>query len=216
MRTLQYIHKNDKTFRNYVLEKFFNRCKPYVAVCMLTGLLFLGSCQELEQVEPLVEESLDASFDRERFLNAVNIASNNLQMRTDLGRQFNELNFRTQESIELELDRYINDLVVNLNSDDYNLYFYHDETEFEVGDEIFTATFDDIPDYIKSLLTDFGDKLEIIVQKYDRGELNDQQVIQSFKNISYQEGLASLYNENLSLEEKSIISNSFFKGTKSD
>lgn len=177
---------------------------------MLTGVLFLGSCQEIDQVEPIVEESLDASFDRERFLNAVNIASLNLLMRTDHNRQFTGLNFRMQQSLEYELDRYINDLANNLNSDEYNLSFYQDEKDFEIGDEVYTATFDDIPQYIKSHLLDFSEKLDLIIQKYEKGELNEQQVIQLFKKTSYHEGITTLYGENLSNEEKRIISNIFF------
>ena len=175
---------------------------------MLTGLLFLGSCQELEQVEPLVEESLDASFDRAKFLNAVNIASNNLQMRTDLGRQFNELNFRTQQSTEEIIEYYITDIANNLNSTDFNFKLIDSEDGNE--DDSYFFTYDELPNSVKKYLDSYATTFDAYLQKYQNGEIEDSELIQLFKTASYQAGFNSLYDEDLDMEEKILLSNIFF------
>jgi len=41
----------------------------------MTGILFLGSCQEIEEIPIVLEDSLEVKFDRLMFLGAVNKAT---------------------------------------------------------------------------------------------------------------------------------------------
>jgi len=84
---------------------------------MMTGLLFLSSCQELDPIVPIPDEAMEISFDRSRFLSAVNKAT--LDYVSEINSPHRGGNFRTIYDSDAIIHDYINGIASNFNTSEY-------------------------------------------------------------------------------------------------
>jgi hypothetical protein len=93
MKTLQNITKHYKTLHNNVIVQISSSFKLFIGSILMTSLLILGSCQELQEIPIAQEESIEIKFDRLRFIGAVSEASK--EYASELRNPVKNKNFRT-------------------------------------------------------------------------------------------------------------------------
>ncbi|GHB38557.1 hypothetical protein GCM10008106_19690 [Mongoliitalea lutea] len=178
---------------------------------MLTGLLFLGSCQELEQVEPLVEESIDTSFDRAKFLNAVNLAAGKYIANSN--NDYTSLNFRRVENLEEQGIQFMNDIASEFNNENHWFNAYS-STNFDQIWNNSNHTYlskKDLPSPVKKHIEDFESVVDKIAFDYEQGNYhNEDELISRLKSELTRKGNQISGDNNISLDVRLGISETFF------
>ena len=179
---------------------------------MLTGLLFLGSCQELEQVEPLVEESLDASFDRAKFLSAVNLATN--KNIAEINQNYHHLYFRNINDYDVRTVNFINDIAVNINTIEtyYYAYLIEQKNEFwlnQLENEV-EVDFNNLDAHVKKHYDDFLNKIDVIALDYENGNYTtENELVNKIKQELTNKHQEISSDLTISAEDRLFYSNNF-------
>jgi hypothetical protein len=179
----------------------------------MTVLILMGSCQELEE-KPLVhEESLDAKFDRIRFLGAVSKAS--LEYDEGLRNPIKNLNFRTIYDSDVVIHDYINNIASRLNTQD-NYFKTIPETSWNntYNGQTFTneAQLDKstLSPRIRAHIDQYENAINIVADRFENGLLTESQLKNELKTICKNRGNSIKSDGSISMADREDIAEIFF------
>jgi hypothetical protein len=153
----------------------------------LTGILFLGSCQEIKEIPIVLEDSLEVKFDRLMFLAAVNKAT--AVYVEEARNPARNKNFRTIYNTDFVVHDYIDNIASGYNSssqwfqtlredswnDPYNGHVFANEVFLDKNN---------LSPRLKMHVDSFENSLNSVANQYENGNLSDDQVLSQVKSLT--------------------------------
>lgn len=179
----------------------------------MTSLLILGSCQELQEIPMVQEESLEIKFDRLRFLGAVTSAS--LKYSTSLSNHHGTKYLRTIYDTDVVIRDYIENIIEGYNTPDQ---WYQTIPESSWNDPYHGQIFPNEITLDKSTLSprvrmhvdNYENAINNIADQYESDAISDDQAINQIKSITKSRGNLIKSDGNISLEERGDLSDIFY------
>jgi hypothetical protein len=179
----------------------------------MTVLILMGSCQELEEKPLVQEESLDAKFDRIRFLGAISKAS--LEYDEGLRNPIKNLNFRTVYDSDVVIHDYINNIASRLNTQDnyfktipettwnntYNGQTFTNETQLDKST---------LSPRVRAHIDQYENAINSVADRYENGLLTENQLKNELKTICKNRGNSIKSDGSISMAERGDIAEIFF------
>jgi hypothetical protein len=153
----------------------------------LAGILFLGSCQEIEEIPIVLEDSLEVKFDRLMFLGAVNKAT---AVYVEEARNPDKSkNFRTIHDTDVVVHDYIDNIAAEYNTS--SQWFqtlpedsWNDPYNGQVfANEVFLDK-NNLSPRLKMHVDSFENSLNSVANQYENGSLTDDQVLSQVKSLT--------------------------------
>jgi len=174
----------------------------------MTSLFILGSCQDLVERPLENTEKIEKSFDKLKFLIAVNNASNNYV--TERNNTKNGNNFRSIYNSDEVIYAFIDDVAAAYNSDDQWLERLPEWDEGEPLTNSITVYKNDLNPQVKTHIDNYEIAVNHIANQYENGLLTDIQAINQIKSISKARGNLINYDTQISWEERHDLSDIFY------
>jgi hypothetical protein len=179
----------------------------------LAGILFLGSCQEIEEIPIVLKDSLEVKFDRLMFLRAVNKAT--AVYVEEARNPKSSKNLRSITENEQNMERYIGDIANALESQNfsYNVVSGNTWDQPIIGNsnsEQYSFDYNDLPLNVSKHLKAFESNVDEILLRYENHQIDDSQLVNELKAVSNLEGHLSQTDASLSFEDREALAEIFY------
>ena len=179
----------------------------------LTGILFLGSCQEIKEIPIVLEDSLEVKFDRLMFLGAVNKAT--AVYVEEARNPKSSKTFRSITDSDHRVERYIGDIADALETPDfsYNIVSGNLLDQPIIGNnnsEQYSFDYNDLPLNVSRHLKAFESNVDKILLRYENHQMDDSQLVNELKAVSNLEGHLSQTDASLSFEDREALAEIFY------